>query len=118
MQVGNAIGRGNRHLFLAFLWLELGAVLVSLILAVVRIHAGVTAAGVRVWLAAAGLGCGWPWDILQASARCCRPHRCHEPRFVFASAAESHTASWPSCAHMNTHIPTPLPSTRRARRAT
>ena len=26
--MGNAIGRGNRHLFLTFLWLELGAILV------------------------------------------------------------------------------------------
>lgn len=43
--MGNAIGRGNRHLFLVFLWLELGAVLVSTILAVVRIHAGVSGAG-------------------------------------------------------------------------
>ena len=37
-QVGNAIGRGNRHLFLAFLWLELGAILCSALVAVVRIH--------------------------------------------------------------------------------
>jgi hypothetical protein len=43
-QVGNAIGRGNRHLFLAFLWLELGAILVSTLLGVVRIHAAVAAA--------------------------------------------------------------------------
>ncbi|KAL4430689.1 hypothetical protein ABPG75_005945 [Micractinium tetrahymenae] len=42
--VGNAIGRGNRHLFLTFLWLELGAILVSTIVAVVRIHDAVTAA--------------------------------------------------------------------------
>ena len=47
-QVGNAIGRGNRHLFLTFLWLELGAILVSTLLAVVRIHDGVTAANKRV----------------------------------------------------------------------
>ena len=37
-QVGNAIGRGNRHLFLSFLWLELGAILCSALVAVVRIH--------------------------------------------------------------------------------
>jgi palmitoyltransferase len=43
--VGNAIGRGNRHHFLAFLWLELGALLVSTILGVVRIHEAV---GVKV----------------------------------------------------------------------
>lgn len=48
VQVGNAIGRGNRHLFLTFLWLELGAILVSTLLAVVRIHDGVTAASKRV----------------------------------------------------------------------
>ena len=41
--VGNAIGRGNRHLFLTFLWLELGAILVSTILGVVRIHEAVGA---------------------------------------------------------------------------
>lgn len=41
--VGNAIGRGNRHLFLTFLWLELGAILVSTIVAVVRIHDAVAA---------------------------------------------------------------------------
>ena len=57
-QVGNAIGRGNRHLFLTFLWLELGAVLVSTILAVVRIHEGVTAASQRV--RAAVLSSGGP----------------------------------------------------------
>ncbi|PRW58247.1 S-acyltransferase 24 [Chlorella sorokiniana] len=45
--VGNAIGRGNRHLFLTFLWLELGAILASTLLAVVRIHDGVTAASKR-----------------------------------------------------------------------
>lgn len=53
LQVGNAIGRGNRHLFLTFLWLELGAILASTLLAVVRIHDGVTAAGKRVSSAAA-----------------------------------------------------------------
>lgn len=42
--VGNAIGRGNRHYFLGFLWLELGAILVSTLVAVVRIHEAVTAA--------------------------------------------------------------------------
>lgn len=42
-QVGNAIGRGNRHLFLTFLWLELGAILLSTVVGVVRIHEAVTA---------------------------------------------------------------------------
>lgn len=39
--VGNCIGKGNRHLFLVFLWLEMGAVVISAITAVVRVH-GVT----------------------------------------------------------------------------
>ena len=61
-QVGNAIGRGNRHLFLTFLWLELGAILVSTLLAVVRIHDGVTAASKwvsRCLLSSTGRGLGW-----------------------------------------------------------
>eukprot|EP00877_Chromochloris_zofingiensis_P000754 jgi/Chrzof1/1067/Cz01g38320.t1 len=36
--VGNTIGKGNRHLFLVFLWLELYALLVSVTLAVVRLR--------------------------------------------------------------------------------
>lgn len=38
--VGNAIGKGNRHLFLIFLWLEFGAILTSALIAVLRLHAG------------------------------------------------------------------------------
>lgn len=36
--VGNAIGKGNRHLFLIFLWLEFAALLLSAVLALVRIQ--------------------------------------------------------------------------------
>ena len=43
--VGNAIGKGNRHLFLIFLWLELGAVGVSAGTAVMRIHAALSMTG-------------------------------------------------------------------------
>lgn len=43
--VGNCIGRGNRHLFLAFLWLEFGAVAVSLAVGSLRIHSAVSVAG-------------------------------------------------------------------------
>jgi ankyrin repeat protein len=42
--VGNAIGKGNRHLFLIFLWFEFGAVLLSAITAIARIHSGLAAA--------------------------------------------------------------------------
>lgn len=38
--VGATIGKGNRHYFLIFLWLELGAVLVSGLVAISRIHSG------------------------------------------------------------------------------
>lgn len=55
--VGNAIGKGNRHLFLAFLWLELGAIMLSGGVAVTRIHGVVTTLGAA---AAAGLGLGFP----------------------------------------------------------
>lgn len=40
--VGNAIGKGNRHLFVIFLWLEFGAVITSAGIALVRIHGAVT----------------------------------------------------------------------------
>lgn len=36
--VGNAIGKGNRHLFLIFLWLEFAALLISATLAFLRIQ--------------------------------------------------------------------------------
>ena len=36
--VGNTIGRGNRHYFLLFLWIELFAMTDSAIVAIVRIH--------------------------------------------------------------------------------
>jgi len=38
--VGNAIGKGNRHLFVIFLWLELGAILLSTVIAVLRLNTG------------------------------------------------------------------------------
>eukprot|EP00803_Ostreobium_quekettii_P002329 evm.model.scf_1774.5 EVM.evm.TU.scf_1774.5 scf_1774:27209-33158(+) len=36
--VGNAVGKGNRHYFLIFLWVELVAMVVSTIVAFVRLH--------------------------------------------------------------------------------
>jgi palmitoyltransferase len=36
--VGNTIGKGNRHIFLLFLWLELYALLASLVVAVLQLH--------------------------------------------------------------------------------
>jgi palmitoyltransferase len=41
--VGNAIGKGNRHLFLIFLWFEFGAVLLGASTAIARIHTGLVA---------------------------------------------------------------------------
>ena len=38
--VGNCVGKGNRHHFLIFLWLELAAILLSTLVAVARIHSG------------------------------------------------------------------------------
>ena len=38
--VGNVVGKGNRHYFLVFLWLELGAIALSALVAVARMHAG------------------------------------------------------------------------------
>lgn len=58
--MGNAIGRGNRHLFLTFLWLELGAILVSTIVAVVRIHDAVAATKGQVRAACATGAPHWP----------------------------------------------------------
>ncbi|KAK9862688.1 hypothetical protein WJX84_002510 [Apatococcus fuscideae] len=40
--VGNTIGRGNRHYFLLFLWIELFAMTDSAIVAIVRIHQAVS----------------------------------------------------------------------------
>jgi palmitoyltransferase ZDHHC13/17 len=37
--VGNVVGKGNRHLFLIFLWLELVAILSSSLIAILKIHA-------------------------------------------------------------------------------
>ncbi len=37
--VGNAIGRRNRALFLLFLWLELGALVITAVVGAVRLHA-------------------------------------------------------------------------------
>ena len=56
LQVGNAIGRGNRHLFLAFLWLELGALLLSTIVGVVRIHEAVSITAKQVGWSVACVG--------------------------------------------------------------
>jgi palmitoyltransferase ZDHHC13/17 len=39
--VGNCIGKGNRAVFLTFLWLEVGAVLVAALLGVARIHTAI-----------------------------------------------------------------------------
>jgi ankyrin repeat protein len=36
--VGNAVGKGNRHFFLIFLWLELGAIVASGVTVVVSLH--------------------------------------------------------------------------------
>lgn len=38
LQVGNAIGKGNRHWFLVFLWLELYAMLTSAVIAIIQIR--------------------------------------------------------------------------------
>eukprot|EP00887_Chlorella_sp_A99_P005208 scaffold1.g5208.t1 len=43
--VGNVVGKGNRHLFLTFLWLELGALAAAALVAVIRIHAVAKLAG-------------------------------------------------------------------------
>lgn len=37
--VGNCVGKGNRHFFLIFLWLELGAVATSAVVTFARMHA-------------------------------------------------------------------------------
>lgn len=38
--VGNAIGKGNRHYFVIFLWLELVAILTSVIIVIMCLHTG------------------------------------------------------------------------------
>jgi hypothetical protein len=37
-QVGNAIGKGNRHYFVVFLWLELYSMAVSGVVAIIQIR--------------------------------------------------------------------------------
>jgi hypothetical protein len=55
-QVGNAIGKGNRHYFIIFLWLELYGMATSAVIACVQIHKHVHASSwstselVRAWL--------------------------------------------------------------------
>ncbi|GAB4817761.1 hypothetical protein N2152v2_004807 [Parachlorella kessleri] len=53
--VGNCVGKGNRHFFLIFLWLELGAIAASALVAVARIHAAVRLGGNP-----SGLTLAWP----------------------------------------------------------
>ena len=55
--VGNVVGKGNRHLFLAFLWLELGAIAASAGVAIARLSAAVRGAGDD---APSGLVLLWP----------------------------------------------------------
>lgn len=88
-QVGNAIGRGNRHLFLTFLWLELGAILASTLLAVVRIHDGVTAAGKRVSSAAAICSFGGWSAACMRRALVCITHRLHPSHLPGSRAAST-----------------------------
>ncbi|KAK9823611.1 hypothetical protein WJX72_004215 [[Myrmecia] bisecta] len=58
--VGNCIGKGNRHYFVAFLWLELVALVASAGVAIVRIHSAVRAAS---WASAGAGGGGIQWAI-------------------------------------------------------
>ena len=58
--VGNAIGKGNRHLFVIFLWLELGAVIMSAGTALVRIHSAVTKSSPVGTPEVSGLGLAMP----------------------------------------------------------
>ena len=58
--VGNVVGKGNRHYFLAFLWLELGAIVSSSLVAIVRIHAGVRTTGVAAALPCPAATAGEP----------------------------------------------------------
>lgn len=55
--VGNVVGKGNRHLFLAFLWLELGAIAASAGVAIARLSAAVRGVGDD---APSGLVLLWP----------------------------------------------------------
>lgn len=59
VQVGNAIGKGNRHYFVVFLWLELFAMTVSAVVAIAQIRRHVVG---ESW-SASGL-VGWPDPIL------------------------------------------------------
>lgn len=68
-QVGNAIGKLNRHTFLAFLWLELYALLSSLGAAVIAVRAYITAG---FW--SDRLGC------VRVIIRTCALHACNEHR--------------------------------------
>ncbi len=43
--MGNAIGKGNRHWFLIFLWLELYAMVASGVMACVQLHSHVSTRG-------------------------------------------------------------------------
>lgn len=58
--VGNAIGKGNRHWFLIFLWLELAAIGLSAAVAVARIHAALAARGGGGEEGASGFGVALP----------------------------------------------------------
>lgn len=45
--VGNAVGKGNRHLFLIFLWLELAAIVASGVTVVVSLHRAIRISNAR-----------------------------------------------------------------------
>lgn len=53
-RVGNAVGKGNRHYFVAFLWLELYAVVTSAVIGIIQIqrhlHADEWGAGDLVYM--------------------------------------------------------------------
>jgi palmitoyltransferase len=67
--VGNCVGKGNRHFFLAFLWLEMGAVALSAAVGVARVHGAIAATPAAA--GGAGLALLWPvafivFDLLLA----------------------------------------------------
>jgi hypothetical protein len=55
--VGNCVGKGNRHLFLIFLWLELFAMLISAVVTCFRLH---QAYKLDSWVEVSGI----PWMIM------------------------------------------------------
>jgi palmitoyltransferase ZDHHC13/17 len=58
-RVGNVIGKGNRHLFLLFLWMETVAMTAGLVVACLRLHGLYQVEGARPGAAGPGFLIGF-----------------------------------------------------------